>query len=84
MDATANTVLMWLTFAGIVGMIVAYALERWAIELISIASLVYWLIVFWLVPKLFATATPLSTTEVLTEDLGAWQSIYGRKHLGLP
>jgi hypothetical protein len=26
----------------------------------------------------------LSTTEVLTEDLGAWQSIYGRKHLGLP
>jgi hypothetical protein len=26
----------------------------------------------------------LSTAEVLTEDLGAWQSIYGRKHLGLP
>ena len=44
----ANTVLMWLTFAGIIGMIVAYALERWAIELISIASLVYWLIVFWM------------------------------------
>lgn len=61
----ANTVLMWLTFAGIIGMIVAYALERWAIELISIASLVYWLIVFWLVPKLFGTETPLSTTEVL-------------------
>jgi di/tricarboxylate transporter len=65
MDATANTVLMWLTFGGIVGMIVAYALERWAIELISIASLVYWLIVFWLVPKLFGVETPLSTTEVL-------------------
>jgi hypothetical protein len=29
-------------------------------------------------------AVLLSTAEVLTEDLGAWQSIYGRKHLGLP
>jgi di/tricarboxylate transporter len=65
MDATANTILMWLTFAGILGMIVAYALERWTIELVSIASLVYWLIVFWLVPKVFASPTPLSTTEVL-------------------
>lgn len=26
----------------------------------------------------------LSTAEVMTEDLGAWQSVYGRKHLGLP
>jgi hypothetical protein len=29
-------------------------------------------------------AALLSTSEVMTEDLGAWQSIYGRKHLGLP
>jgi hypothetical protein len=29
-------------------------------------------------------AVLLSTAEVLTEDLGAWQSVYGRKHLGLP
>lgn len=36
-------------------------------------------------PTLDSTAAALlSTAEVLTEDLGAWQSIYGRKHLGLP
>jgi hypothetical protein len=36
-------------------------------------------------PTLDTTAAALlSTAEVLTEDLGAWQSIYGRKHLGLP
>jgi hypothetical protein len=36
-------------------------------------------------PTLESTgAVLLSTAEVLTEDLGAWQSIYGRKHLGLP
>lgn len=62
---TADMVLMWLTFAGILAMIVAYALERWSIEVISIATLVYWLIVFWLVPKLFGVPTPLSTGEVL-------------------
>ncbi len=62
---TANALLMWLTFAGIVGMIATYALERWPIELISIASLVYWLIIFWLVPKLFGVESPLPTSEVL-------------------
>ena len=36
-------------------------------------------------PTLDSTATVLlSIAEVLTEDLGAWQSIYGRKHLGIP
>ena len=65
MTAMAHDVLMWLTFAGIVAMIAAYALERWSIELISIASLVGWLILFWLVPKLFGVETPLTTTEVL-------------------
>lgn len=62
---TADVLLMWLTFGGIVAMIVAYALERWSIEVISIATLVYWLITFWLVPKLFGVPTPLSTGEVL-------------------
>ena len=62
---TAQSVLMWLTFGGIAAMICAYALERWSIELISIATLVYWLVVFWLVPKLFGVATPLSTGDVL-------------------
>ncbi|HET7716519.1 MAG TPA: SLC13 family permease [Bauldia sp.] len=61
----AHDVLMWLTFGGIVAMIAAYALERWSIELISIASLVGWLILFWLVPKLFGVETPLPTSEVL-------------------
>src|SRR5205085_123886 len=36
-------------------------------------------------PTLDSTgAVFLATAEVMTEDLGAWQSIYGRKHLGLP
>jgi hypothetical protein len=36
-------------------------------------------------PTLDSTAAVLlSTAEVLTEDLGAWQSVYGRKHLGIP
>ena len=65
MTAMAHDVLMWLTFAGIVAMIAAYALERWSIELVSIASLVGWLILFWLVPKLFGVETPLTTSEVL-------------------
>ena len=39
---------MWLTFATIVAMVVAYALERWSIELVSIATLVVWLVLFWL------------------------------------
>ena len=29
-------------------------------------------------------ATLLATAEVLTEDVGAWQSVYGRKQLNLP
>jgi di/tricarboxylate transporter len=62
---TAEAVLMWLTFGGIIAMICAYALERWSIELISIAMLVYWLIIFWLVPKLFGVPTPLPTSAVL-------------------
>lgn len=65
MTALANDIMMWLTFAGIVAMIVAFALERWSIELISIASLVGWLILFWLVPKLLGVQTPLTTTQVL-------------------
>ena len=30
------------------------------------------------------TATLLATAQVLSEDLGAWQSVYGRKQLNLP
>ena len=57
--------LMWLTFAGIGVMIAAYALERWSVEFVSLASLVGWLILFWLVPFLFGFNSPLSTDEVL-------------------
>jgi hypothetical protein len=36
-------------------------------------------------PTLDSTAAVLlSTAQVLTEDLGAWQSVYGRKHLDIP
>ncbi len=65
MAAAAPDILMWLTFAMIVAMIVAYALERWSIELVSIASLVGWLIIFWAVPALLGTKSPLSTDDVL-------------------
>jgi di/tricarboxylate transporter len=65
MAGMAHDILMWLTFAGIAVMIAAYALERWSIELVSIASLVGWLILFWLVPKLLGVTTPLPTSQIL-------------------
>ena len=46
----AQTILMWLTFAMIIAMVVAYALERWSIEFVSLASMVGWLVLFWLIP----------------------------------
>ena len=58
--------LMWLTFAAIVAMIAAYALERWSIEFVSLSSLVGWLILFWLVPLIFGFQSPLSTDEILS------------------
>jgi hypothetical protein len=30
------------------------------------------------------TSVLLQTAQILSEDLGAWQSIYGRKRLNLP
>ena len=33
-------------------MITAYALERWAIEIVSLVALVGWLVLFWAVPML--------------------------------
>ncbi len=56
---------MWLTFAMIVAMVVAYALERWTIELVSIASVVAWLVLFWAGPKLFGIASPLGPDDIL-------------------
>ncbi len=47
-------------------MIAAYALERWSIELISIASLVGWMIIFWLVPLIAGIESPLSTADILS------------------
>lgn len=62
---TAQDVMMWLTFAMIVAMVVAYALERWSIELVSIASLVAWLILFWAGPMVLGVDTPLGPEGLL-------------------
>ncbi len=61
----AAEILTWLTFAGIVAMIVAYALERWSIEVVSLAALVGWLVLFWAVPMLTGTRSPLGPDELL-------------------
>ena len=61
----AAEILTWLTFAGIVAMIVAYALERWSIEVVSLAALVGWLVLFWAVPMLTGTKSPLGPDELL-------------------
>ena len=63
--SAANTVLMWLTFAAIILMIAAYAMERWSIEVVSIASLVGWLVLFWLVPLLMQVDSPLAPEAIL-------------------
>jgi di/tricarboxylate transporter len=61
----APDLLMWLTFAAIAIMIVAYALERQPIEVIAIASLVGWLGLFWLVPLLIGIKSPLGPDDLL-------------------
>ena len=61
----APTILTWLTYAAIVAMIVAYALERWAIEIVSLVALVGWLVLFWAVPMLTGTTSPLSADTLL-------------------
>ncbi len=64
--AATPTLLTWLTYAAIVAMIVAYALERWAIEIVSLVALVAWLVLFWAVPMLTGTQSPLGTEELLS------------------
>jgi di/tricarboxylate transporter len=63
--AAAPTLLTWLTYAAIVAMIAAYALERWAIEVVSLVALVGWLVLFWAVPMLTGTPSPLGSDELL-------------------
>ena len=58
-------ILMWLTFAGIVAMVTAYAFERWSVEFISLATLVGWLLLFWFVPWAMGFKSPLGTDGVL-------------------
>ncbi|WP_421724094.1 SLC13 family permease [Bauldia sp.] len=62
---TAIDVMMWLTFAMIVAMVVAFAMERWSIELVSIASLVAWLVLFWLAPMMLDIDSPLRPDALL-------------------
>ncbi|MCP4386074.1 MAG: SLC13 family permease [Hyphomicrobiales bacterium] len=61
----ALDVMMWLTFAMIIGMVVAFASERWSIELISIASLVAWLALFWAGPMTMGVTSPLNPDDLL-------------------
>jgi di/tricarboxylate transporter len=63
--AGADDILMWLTFAAIAAMIVAYALEAYPIEIIAIGSIVIWLTIFWLVPLLAGTESPLGPEAIL-------------------
>ncbi len=65
MAAAAPTLLTWLSFAAIVAMIVAYALERWAIEIVSLVALVGWLVLFWAVPALTGSKAPLNPEALL-------------------
>ena len=61
----ATGILTWLTYAAIVAMIVAYALERWSIEVVSLSALVGWLVLFWAVPMLMGVKSPLGPDELL-------------------
>ena len=61
----ATDVMMWLTFAMIIAMVVAFASERWSIELISIASIVAWLTLFWIGPLALGVYSPLSPDDLL-------------------
>ncbi|MGI9366146.1 MAG: SLC13 family permease [Rhizobiaceae bacterium] len=54
---------MWLTFAVITFTIVAYAVERWSIEGVSLAALVSLLAIFSLVPQ--DLANPVTATDLL-------------------
>ena len=65
MTAAAPTLLTWLTYAAIVAMIAAYALERWTIEIVSLVALVGWLVLFWAVPMLTGTESPLTPEALL-------------------
>lgn len=58
------TLHMWLTFAVIACTIVAYALERWSIEGVSLATIVSLLAIFTLVPQA-PGAIPLTAPELL-------------------
>lgn len=58
------TLHMWLTFAVIACTIVAYALERWSIEGVSLATIVSLLAIFTLVPQA-PGANPLTAPELL-------------------
>ena len=63
---TGLSVMMWLSFAMIVIMVVAFALERWSIEMVSIATLVAWMVLFWLGPMLLGIESPLTPDDLLS------------------
>ncbi len=61
----APGILTWLTYAGILAMILAYALERWSIEVVSLSALVGWLVLFWAAPLLMGTKSPIGPDDLL-------------------
>lgn len=64
--AAASDLMMWLTFAIIIATVVAYALERYPMEVVAIGSLVCWLGLFWLVPLVTGAESPLGPDEILS------------------
>lgn len=56
---------MWATLAIIFGAIVAYASDRFAIELVSVATLIVFILLFYVAPITDETGAPAITTEAL-------------------
>jgi di/tricarboxylate transporter len=63
--AVTPGILTWLTYAAIIVMMIAYVLERWAIELVSLVALVGWLVLFWAVPILTGVPSPVHPYDLL-------------------
>jgi di/tricarboxylate transporter len=63
--AVTPGILTWLTYAAIIVMMIAYVLERWAIELVSLVALVGWLVLFWAVPILTGVPSPVYPYDLL-------------------
>jgi len=59
------TILTYLTFGAIAIMVILYAWEKFSVELVSVAVLVGWLVLFWVVPALMGVESPLGPKDLL-------------------